>query len=266
MMTKFHNGGTYCALGSVSDFVAEANSRKRHFPDKWAGGTWDNACLRAVHGDMELAEASDALLNKFDVIPAPTARHEIIDGVVGAFPNVPAYIAGQPLSMRRKVKRENEFQPIAIVVNLGATMTVAASDMQKRGIAVVALVRAIVTRRPVELWAGVASYNRGISDTYGAFFQIETTPMDLARAAFLLSHPSVPRHLGYSILTKMGADHSIPSIREGLGRVVKNAFPHVSDVITVPQLLGNDPMVTNPEAWIKAQVAAHALGELEDVA
>jgi hypothetical protein len=206
------------------------------------------------------------------MFPAPTARHEWADEVTGHFPNVPAYIAGQPLNMRRRVKREHEASPIAIAVDLSSSGVISAQHMEARGSAILALVRAPSSRRPVELYFGSGNDARG-GDCLHQFYKMDTTPLDLARAAFCLSSVAVSRGALFSIvkngyggrlqqpyLSHMGITIAGRNYRD----TIKRALPHIEDVIAVPQIYAADRSITDPVGWVKEYVKAHGDVELEE--
>lgn len=249
---------------------------------KWNGKTsWSKyvdhagAVHRAKNGDIPSVEASDKFLRLVeDMLPAPTARHEVIDDVVGAVPNVPAFLAGTPLTMRRKVRRENEAAPIAIIVNMTTSAAIDSNDMAKRGAAIAALARALSSRRPVELWAGCGMDSNVPSDGKvggsWSFWRIETAPLDLARTAFLLAHPAATRYMLYNICGHYhksggGWPHRGMYMRPELERAtVRRAFPHIEDMIYVPSAGVGDETISDPMAWVKKNVAAHIGNDGED--
>jgi hypothetical protein len=223
------------------------------------------ACRAVEFGHLPSVAKSEEFLSAIEsLIPfAPTARHEIMDDVVGAFPNVPAFIAGQPLSMRRKVKRENEFQPIAVVVDLTSSAAIGAETIERRGSAVLALVRALAARRPVELWAGCGLDAYGKHDAVWQFYKLDTTPLDLARAAFMLAHPVTCRGLMHSFARQNygyrgGWPYGQGPVRgDQFQAVLARALPHVADVIAVPSIYMTDAAVADPVAWIAKNLATY---------
>lgn len=271
-------------LGTLSEFLDLAEKVPANVHTKegcgstWSGGLpWKTTMGFCHNGDLSSVAKSDKLLSKLDMFPAPTARHTWIDDVTGAFPNVPAYLAGQPLNMRRKVKQDNEFQPLAVVVNLLSSASVKASDVHARGIAILALVRALTAKRPVELWVGVTSQGKTSSESASVYFRIETAPLDLARAAHLISHPSISRALAYSILyDKFEVPSGIPfaygagmrgdDAQKVFHQTIAHAFPHMSDVLAIPMLHGADQTVSDPVAWIQEKVRHYGADALADEA
>lgn len=262
-------------LGDMADFLALAQKAGFYSHDSWKGGMGSQGVNHAIeHGHLPSAEQSEKFLAEVEsLIPqAPTSRHEIIDDVVGAFPNVPAFIAGQPLSMRRKVKRPNEFQPIAVVVDLTSSAAISADTVAKRGAAILALVRALSARRPVELWIGCGLDANHQRNALWQFYKMDTAPLDLARTAFMLAHPGACRGAMHQIAFqapygyKGNWPYGTGPVREEKFRaILAQAMPHVTDVIACPSIYVTDQSITDPVAWIAAHLATHA-GEFEQAA
>lgn len=263
---RFEGKKDHFIIGEMSD-IAEFAANVR---PKWDGKTsWSNrvdhkgAIQRMKTGDIPSVEASDKFLRMVeDILPAPTARHEVIDDVQGGVPNVPAFLAGVPLNMRRKVKRENEAAPIAIIVNMTSSASISGEDMAKRGAAIAALARSLSSRRPVELWAGCGMDAHG-RDASWNFWRIETAPLDLARAAFLLAHPAATRYALYNICGHFHNSEGSWPYRSLMNNaelerpIVRRAFPHIEDLIYVPSAFGSDEVIKDPMAWVQKHVAAH---------
>jgi hypothetical protein len=67
-----------------------------------------------------------------------------------------------------------------------------------RGAAMLAMARMLANVRAVELWCVVAIGNRNSRSSLCV--RLDTAPLDLARVAHVLTHPSVFRALGYQSL------------------------------------------------------------------
>lgn len=225
---------------------------------KWAGElSTREVQARFQSGDMECAAMSDKMLSDIEKkIQFPSTRNVIVDDVVGAFPNVPAYLAGTPLTMRRRVRQETEATPIAVFVNLMASAYVSSNALMTRGAAALAFVRAIAGVRPVELFVGAI---QGFADAYSeddaraVFYRIDTAPLDLARAAFCVGHTSSYRHGAMIALFDQ-----FPMINRGLPLVadihaeaiVRKNMPHFSDVLMLHGLRSENEVTRNPVQWV----------------
>jgi hypothetical protein len=126
---------------SVREMGAHAETsrpkRERLAARSWTGGhDWRESVRVAQTGDLSGVAKSDALLAKMEQYALPTSRREWRDDVCGSIPNVPAFIAGHPLSMRRRARSENEASPIAIVADLSTSAGISADDLSRRGAAI----------------------------------------------------------------------------------------------------------------------------------
>jgi hypothetical protein len=235
-----------------------------------AGGMgWREAFDAARNGHAEGVAESDAYLaqleNEFHV---PTARRTVRDDVTGAVPNVPAFIAGQPLTMRRRIVTENEYAPIAVVVNPSAAANITAGEYRRRGAAVLALVRALASRRPVELWLAYSIDRASKAETTNWLLApIDTAPLDVSRAAFLLAHPACLRRMffaavsGDAMKSGLRCAYRNPTVaRDYYPHAVRRLMSHVSEVVTVPRANKGDLIIADPLAWLREHVKA-ALGD-----
>jgi hypothetical protein len=246
--------------------AVRAKARGVQGRDSFIGGlTWDQALRMAVEGDAAAVAASDALLSQLeDAGDIYATRRRTIDDVVGGVPNVPAFLAGHPASMRRRVREQHEAAPLSVVVDLTSSAGISAADVQRRGIAVLALVRALTARRPVELWVGCSIDADAMRGAFHMYARVETTPLDLLRAAHWISHPSMSRGLIYATGRALyGYRGSWPYGRGPLtaehGRLVlSRALPHATDVLYVPAIHASDALVSQPLAWVRQQLAKHA--------
>ena len=214
-------------------------------------------------GDLSGVAKSDALLARFNRDDLETASRCWRDDVTGPLPNVPAFIAGHPLAMRRRAPAESAFAPIAIVVDIGAHSKIKPSEIEQRGAAVLALVRALSNKRPVELWAGAGLDADNAQNASWTFCRIETAPLDLARAAFILTHPAAIRRVLWLAACAHGFQGRTPynagqkHANEATTRaLIAPAFEHVLDLLILPRLSSLDGQsITDPAAWIDAQLA-----------
>jgi hypothetical protein len=249
-------------LGREAPSLAPTNAQERNSSDLyWYGGvTFDQACQLAIHGDVKLVEKSDALLAKFERYAFETAGKGWRNDVTGGLPDVPAFIAGHPLNMRRRTRLDSAAAPIAIIVDTTISAAINAETIMRRGAAILALVRILAGRRPVELWAvsQVDANDKGCA-TVGA--RINTTPLDLGTAAFALTHPAFPRRLCYGIARKHGFTGSWPyhrsmgESRDFMVDMLRPAMPHMAECLFMPGMHVKDQAADEPELWIEQKLA-----------
>lgn len=257
-------------IGQLPDFIETARGAvgKSSIPTLPTGWNGNVSAARALElcekGDMAIVEKSNKYLKKLEALmPPPSARHAITDDVTGAFPNVPAMLAGQPLNMRRRVARESEYSPLTVIVALDCLSVVKADQMRERGLAALALVRAVSSIRPVELWVGSTVQGAALNSSASTYFQIPTTPLDLARAAHLIGHPSTLRILLHSIAVKhFGTPSSIPlafdvdeeKVIKAHKHIVAQAFPRDGLVMSLPRVNLADLVIADPIKWLHTKI------------
>lgn len=255
------------AFADYVDRESGADFRERRpRPDRWIGDeNAESSLAKARCGDLSRVAPSDALLDKFEKFAFATTRRAWADDVTGAMPNVPAFIAGHPLSMRRRIKRQSTAAPLAVIVSLSSSASISATELNRRGAAILALVRVLSASRPVELWAGSTLDADSMQNAYVAMARIETAPLDLATAAHCLVSPSFDRGLGHQIgFAKYDyagdwpfGSHTIAQTH--CQQLLAPGFPHVSEALCIPPVLTDDIIVKNPEKWIAAQLTRYAI-------
>lgn len=239
----------------------------------WIGGltaAMADRCLR--EGEASRVAASEDYLAKFEgKFAFHTARFKTIDAVAGGAPNVAAYIAGTPLAMRRRQRTADDLAPLTIVVDTTSSGGINAAKLERRGAALLALVRLLAARRPVTLWAGAALGPRGDNRVQmcSVMTRIETAPLDLARAAFLLGHPGASRGIGYSVIGEQcrgfGAwpYNDIDKTRTYGPEYFGRLFPG-TEILYMPPVFGGELESTAPDKWLTEKLAKY--GGLENEA
>ena len=257
-------------IGDIGSFAARAESVPLHNDSRescveghdWTGGLAYNSAVEMTrNGDLSGVAASDKFLSRFEALAPMRAAWRVRDDVVGAVPNVPAFIAGTPLTMRRRERVAVESAPLAIAVDLVSSGSIPAKDLQKRGALILALVRALSATRPVELWAGGSASPSKFRDkgAWHVWTRIDTAPLDLARAAHIMTNPAVTRGMIYAIITDESGEQksnlhwpygnhawSRANMRPILSRVIGSG-----DMLTIAAPHSNDELVNNPEQWFE---------------
>lgn len=241
-------------------------------PSWWGGKPWGESVAHVRGGDLAGVEASDKFMAAIEVDNLVSQSWEETHDVIGGVPNVPAYLAGLPLNMRRMERVADERGPLTMFASLELSASIDVGTMRKRGAAVLALVRALSATRPVELYAccSIGEGSRHGNDGFGShvLIRIDTAPLDLARAAHVLTCPSVTRLLGYSMLT----DQADKELTRGKGWNGQFAYGDVhkyretardnfvsivspgSDSLWLPAAHATDPCVKEPVRWLKGMI------------
>lgn len=217
----------------------------------------------AVLGDNSYVERSEKFLAQIeDQVPLSQGWRNV-DDVVGALPNVPAFLAGYPNCMRRRTRVDKENAPLRIFMNLTSSMGIWPEQVLRRGITLLAFTRLMIMHRPVELWVGSALRD-GVKCATVAW-RIDTAPLDLARAAFHIADVSMSRLFGYAMCEQLTNCHL------GGGREDHEAhkwqlmqFAGWPDVLYIPRFDLRDPLVSDPVGWIKRELAKYTGAEQQE--
>jgi hypothetical protein len=95
---------------------------------------------------------SDKMLADFEqVIRVETSRFETVNAVAGGVANVPAFLAGHPMAMRQRRRVDSALGPLTVLVDVTTSAHISEQTIERRGIAVLALIRALAAVRPIDL-------------------------------------------------------------------------------------------------------------------
>jgi hypothetical protein len=248
------------------------NTPAYHWLYGWSGDDMsrEKAFPLLENGDLAGVSASDKYLSQLeDMARMETYGHATVNSLAGGVPNIPAVLAGHPLNMRLRKRISRAQAPLTIIVDLSSSATVDTEKLTRRGAAILALVRALSEVRPVTLYAGcvVGSPESKKRDYCGAFVRIETAPLDLARAAHMLTHISISRGFFYNVLRRLhqytgsylgwafGAAGAEKLVSQ---RILARAFGN-EEILYVPPVFQNDAMFSAPETWVRDQIKSYGL-------
>jgi hypothetical protein len=159
--------------------------------------------------------------------------------------------------------------PLAIIVDVASSGSVKASELEKRGGAITALVRLLSAVRPVSLYVGCSVTLGGTKDAVHVFCRMDTAPMDLARTAHMLTHASVARGMFYALCyERSGANESERSlkwpyaegpklIRRFAHEILSRAIPEATESLYVGAAFEGDECIDQPEKWLQTMLEAH---------
>ena len=196
-------------FNSVQEFVdtcaAETTARvRREYSSedtrRWTGHTWQEAHDIAKAGDIGAVPKAEEMLDKIDAeidTSGLTPRWE--DSVVGAFANVPAYLAGAPESMRNKRDSHTNKGEVNVYYSSVTSADIKKEMSYDRGITMLALVMALQRVRAVNLY-----YFTTLGKAYDHVVKVQTNPMVMSEAAHVLTSTSFYRNLSYGMATTKG--------------------------------------------------------------
>lgn len=256
---------TAAVFPTMSEWAKTAEAglayRSRHDSDsEWAGSTFAEAMQRAAAGDMSRVSRADRLLDRIEAgLDLSSLRRLSTPSVAGGSPNVVAYLAGSPLSMRSRRPVMSDRGEVVIFANLFISASFNLSVYERRGAALLALVRAVSQIRPITLYATGVS----VDDTARKIqaVKIDTAPLDLARAAWILCAPEAFRQLALSVNCAIGKNYDMwMPAQDTKSEAALAAALGVSDFVTTPALVskvGKSPFDTDDSAaaWVQGQLA-----------
>jgi hypothetical protein len=257
---------------SPSDFEAQARAltasrmmEHRHADDWTNYKTTAQAIDMISAGDSAGLAHSDELLEKLEhLLQIKSSRYRMVDDVAGSLPNIPAYLAGHPMAMRRRQKTAMEQAPLTVTVDLTCSQGINVLDLQKRGACILAFVRAMAARRAVRLYFAVSGRTDTSNNGMHLLCPIDTTPLDVARAGYFLANPALPRALGYRLATAlMGQSYHGSSFNYGDMKLHRETQAAIyksilgDEVFSIPPVISTDDSLKDPEAWLAKYLAIY---------
>jgi hypothetical protein len=227
------------------------------------------------HGSPELSVLADKFLTKFEDEIFTSPANRVTDDVIGAVPNVGAYLAGNPMNMRRKVRTASETAPLAIFLELTGSAGVSSPQMVQRGSAMLALARLLTNTRPVELWTLTTYGAHGLLQMIAC--KIDTAPLDTARASFQLCGPYMnsvfhtvsneeSQHARNGRSQNNGWAYGVPDLeRKWSGEILRRIIHPGMTLVHMPAVSAHDPSVNNPEQWVRDMLRQYS-GRQEEAA
>lgn len=244
--------------------TVERECRARHL-GSWTGETWGESITRARSGNTALVPQAEALVDKLTV-EAQRDQPIWIPSVAGAFPCVGDYLAGAPDCMRRRHPTPTDRAPIKMYVELTSSAGVSASDMVKRGTAILALALLLNSQRSIELSVIVglgSGLARTTGDDGGCFVVVPlgASPLDIALSCNALTSVGFVRGMGYEFLSHRAESRAnggwawgiMPSGSERIEYVrrLRMALDLTETDIIVPPIFMHDETVTNPLGFVQ---------------
>jgi hypothetical protein len=213
-----------------------------------------------VLGEDSYVARAEAIMSEIEDLVPITRAWRNVDDVVGGLPNVPAFLAGTPQNMRRRVRTMSETAPLTIFMNLATSAIIDADTVLRRGIVLLALTRLLVEHRTVELWVGTTLDDGHHSGT--AAWRIDTAPLDLARAAFMIADVSMSRLFGYAMCEVLTDCHlgGGGQREQHAARLREATGWHEDGLLYIPWMSVRDDMVNDPVGWIRERLAQYTSG------
>jgi hypothetical protein len=234
-----------------------------------AGFTAERAIECATLGisdNIELIKAERHRAEKLDVqVCFPSWQAD----VAGAFADVAAFIAGDPMSMRRLVNQVSDTRPIRIFVGMASSCSFTSEQLAKRGALVSALALQLSKTRSVDVYAvnsGRKTFSKGSLSGQSFDWSVMVRlpkPVSASDLSYWLCHQASVRGLLYACERAFSGTLSWPA---GLGSFSNYASPEgiaahaklwgagESDVVVPFPMAENAAeaeMIAKPETWLR---------------
>lgn len=170
--------------------------------NSFAGLPIEQALEKLVTGDMSAVDKVNDIISKIDISDMLTNNVvELQSSLAGFVPNIPAVISGAPETMYDLVNIEEPSINAPINVYIEALVSEALTDEQifNRGIATLAFCMVMNMVRPIELYVIGVSDVSGKDQYTGHVTKVASKPLDIARAAYMLTDKSFARRIAFTI-------------------------------------------------------------------
>jgi len=259
----------------IDNLPADAPAYWRAYSDNnksWAGHKSGEQALASLkNGSMEHLAAAEQILDQLRVEGILSSGLRTWQpSVTGAFPNVPNAIANVPESMMRRQSSDfaSMSSPLHIVVQVDISGGMDAKQIRNRGIAVLGLVLALQSMRPVTVSVFSNLQPTDKTSAHASLITLESAPLDLDRATYMLCNVEFPRQLCYGIgCESAGIKHTPGLLRWGWNKIptdkktieaVREMLQLSPDDIYIPGgHITDDLMLNKPVEWVKQQIEKH---------
>lgn len=241
--------------------------------DPWGGASIASGVKSLKEGDTTNLDAARAILDQIDTSGLVSEFMPTLQvSVVGAFPSIPAYLAGSPEQMMHIDYEEmpSPTSPLNVYVETSVSEGVNLDQLLKRGVAVLAFVLAMEAIRPVNLYVACPMSPRGEKKYIVScpIVKVASRPMDLGRAVFMLTSVTFARRMMFSAMYKIAGykrytgridwmNESGPTAKDYELRFRKLVGMQPTDVFLKGGHLFDELMLRNPVQWVKNMIEKH---------
>lgn len=172
--------------------------------EKLSNSGYANYAPPHAHGIRLLANGDDALIEQTrDIMKQlhanlPTTTRQWTNSPVGFFPNVPAYLAGEPENMFTVQRNNSDTSPVRIWVNVLPSGGCDRETLLKRGAVLVALAQLLLERRSlvrISCYGDQPAYpSKGVIISW----DLPTSPLNLSMLCTSLGYPEVVQGVTYA--------------------------------------------------------------------
>jgi hypothetical protein len=258
---------------SVQEFASACRhvvgtSPLKHSGDNWTSGeSYGQSLKLAETGDLSLVPRAKAKILKVSSqleveYPTWTASPH------GSYPVVPEAIIGLPTPMRQLTRQLSDVSGIKLYFSTSPSGSLSSAQIFEVGMEMLSLAMGLERIRPIELWwweeCG-AQWNSDQTSKRGNNFlvaiKISTQPLDIARAAYMLTSAGFVRNLLFSFEHRLryrwssfacwnnesysGAEHM---------EYARQMFRLKKHDTILPVLSAHHPLIKQPQEWLQSVI------------
>jgi len=244
--------GDYCEQNGAEGARKRAGRSEN---SDWVGGTYSETMRLLRLGDTSAVPEAERLLAQINTQINVRGLLPTWDtSPVGAFPHVPAFLAGAPESMWTKSLTPSPKGPVKIVFCMTNSGSFGVDSLRKRGTATLALAMALSIVRPVEVWAVSA-----LDVQHQPCIRI-SSPIDLSEASYVLANPAFNRSLVYGLAFAEGMSGAWSSWARNDATARKVFRLSEDDIYMGPAIDGEgscEAQINRPVEWINGILDKH---------
>jgi len=240
-------------------------------PTSFAGQYVSEGCRTLREGDTSRLAQAQAIMAKLDVEYPFAMNVPVLEPCVAGFiPNVPAAISGHPEAMFRRgfVESPSVNSPLSVYVETTVSAGLSQEQLINRGVCILAFVLAMEMIRPVDLYIANHHSHSKKPGVYGYLVKIASRPMDMGRAVWMLTDPTMARRLFHTTINDLSGANRQCGVgpwswneRPGSAEYQQKTreFFNLSpdDVFMYGGHLFDELMLNNPVAWVKQMIEKH---------
>jgi hypothetical protein len=245
------------SLRALSRYIEETAPtwRATESRDADAEHSWDlsagyaGAVRMAREGWIEGAQRQQRALAA--LAPTRTSPRNVM-GVYGSRPSIPAYCAGAPRHMVRRIEKPmGARRVVTLIVPTNAMYSVSAASMANFGVAVVQYVRQLeASGTRVELMGAICSEVSGQRCAHVWTVKRADQPLDLGVTAFSIGHPAMFRRLGLA-LRERSACKETPGYGNSKDLTLADVINAPRDAIILNGMRNADQYAPTPEDGLR---------------
>jgi hypothetical protein len=248
------------------------------YSQSFGGDSFSSGLATLRGGDTSRLAQAQEIMSKLDVDHPMSLNIRVLEACVAGFvPNVPAAISGHPQSMFRRgfVESPSVNSPLSVHVETTVSAGLSQDQLISRGVCILAFVLAMEMIRPVDLYIANHHSHSKKPGVYGYLVKIASRPMDMGRAVWMLTNPTMARRLFHTTINDLsGAKQQCghgpwswdlsPSSEKYQRRTREFFQLQPEDVFMYGGHITDNLMLTDPVAWVKQMIEKHN-GTTQDV-